>query len=164
MDTTAATVAVVGPVGAGKTSLVQRIAYGAALGSDSTVGAIAYRSEQLPGVCIFDTPGDDKYVWAYEPLLKRASAIVYCEPPGSAFTRDYAQLAPHAVLLTVRTKADTIQRRRAESADAVTSALSGEGVDALVELLRDAAAHAHDTQPPPLRLQPKTAKKRGLCG
>ena len=96
-------VVVVGPIGAGKTSLVQRLAYGDTLNSDGTVAPMCYR---MPNLTLWDTPGDDRYSWSYEPLLQRCDLVLYCVSPEVTDARSYAELTP-APVLVVHTKSGT---------------------------------------------------------
>ena len=62
-------IVVVGPIGAGKTSLIQAICYGVLLGSEATLSCCLYEFGALK---IWDTPGDDKYSWQAETAVRRA--------------------------------------------------------------------------------------------
>ena len=126
----------VGPVGAGKTCLVQKIAYGETLNSLSTTAACCYRCDDLPETLLYDTPGDDRFSWAYDGIMRRADILVYCVPPGEAHSRNYFELNPNAQVLKVHTKADTTQLRHRETDNFDTSVISGEGVNTLKDRLR----------------------------
>ena len=68
-------VVIVGALGAGKTCLAQSLVYNTVLNSLSTVSPLCYR---LDNYVLWDTPGQDKYSWASEPLLWRSKLVLYC--------------------------------------------------------------------------------------
>ena len=150
-------VVVVGPVGSGKTSLIQRLAYGTVLGSDPTLAPMCYRLET---VTYWDTPGDDKFSWASEPLLKRADLVLYClAPDGDSELRNYEALTA-APVLAVHTKADTTTTRTERD----TSAVTGEGIDALTAEI--AAVLGQGTRcpaPAGVNLAAEAPAKAGCC-
>lgn len=152
----------VGPIDVGKTSLIQRICYGTSLGSETTVACCIYRPEDFPeDTAIWDTPGDDRFSWMADGFTARADTIVYCEPAGTAHTRDYAKLNPLARILRVSTKADLEPasseqaKGQAEGDPIRTSARTGEGV---AELRRQ-LLQSRRADPPGLSLSKPSKNK-----
>lgn len=148
-------IVVVGPVGAGKTSLVQSLCYGGPLGSAATVACCVYDFGELK---IWDTPGQDKYSWQAETAVRRATTVVYCVPEGEAHTRDYGKLAEGARVLKVFTKADRAETRVGVGLH--TSAVTREGVETLKELLREDEPR---TTPASVDLRVAREKQKACC-
>ncbi len=149
----------VGPQGAGKTSLVQRLVLGEQLGSMPTVGTCVYSCDGLPGAKLYDTPGDERYSWSYDGIAKRADAIVYCVCEGM-HVRDYGAVNPGATIIKVHTKADTRPDRPERApGELETSARTGEGCRELLEMLSAVPVREEQKEPD----TPKPAKKKTPC-
>ena len=148
-------IVVVGPIGAGKTSLIQAICYGVLLGSEATLSCCLYEFGALK---IWDTPGDDKYSWQAETAVRRATTVVYCVPEGEAHTRDYSELNEDARVLKVFTKADRVATREGDGTH--TSAVTREGLETLKELLRE---DEPQTTPESVNLRVTREKQKHCC-
>lgn len=153
----------VGPVGAGKTSLLQRICYGETLGSAPSVCCCTYRPDEFDGALFWDTPGDDRFSWTADTVTKRAQVVVYCEELGRPHERNYGLLNPDAAVLLVSTKADAYEDSRCAPAALRTSAVTGEGVADLVAKLHEELAANAPTQELPQVPKPRRSKKRHGC-
>lgn len=155
-------VVLVGAIGAGKTCLAQVLAYGETLGSLPTTAPLCYN---LPGFVLWDTPGDDRFSWTCEPLLKRADLVLYCvacSDPSSGETPEepsrldtYRRLYAGPVVV-VRTKLDLVLHSEEDlPADApcamgagefACSALFGHGIADLQDFLAAQAAQLRQAQ------------------
>lgn len=159
-------ISVVGPVGAGKTTLLQRLCFGFSLGSAPTLACSVYHTDSLPGVTLWDTPGDDRFCWVADSAVKRADVIVYCEPANSQLTyeRNYKELNQTAQVVYVVTKGDLPLEANPTHKVLLTSATTGEGVDLLKETLRKLTKNKQEPPREPLRETKETEReKRRSC-
>lgn len=173
-------VVVSGPVGSGKTCLVQRLCFDAVLGSDPTVACCSYQPSFLEpfGATLWDTPGDERFSWTFDRILQRAKLVLYCLEPGDPGERDYARVTPDAEVWKVQTKVDTragpaepkglnshartFQEANRSSKVFETSAKTGEGIAELREAL--AEFFRAQTSPAPAAGKLTPAKpKRSRC-